>query len=214
MRARAGCHIPLASPGTPPLHPVLDSVGQRGVPNFVMRRQVLFLLALVLGCPSAWAGELPLTRNLPIPEFQNKTEDAKPYDFDAPPEGMFRSITMAEGFEEELGFRRTHEIVPVKPTERFSADAQAVFIVFHLHQHYQAFKVFGLCLPEQVPGIEPGTIVSEDAMHMALEDETGYLKLFPPEGGWKPGRYKVEIHAGEQVNEMSLVGTMRFTVGK
>jgi hypothetical protein len=27
-----------------------------------------------------------------------------------------------------------------------------------------------------------------------------------------PGRYKVEIHVGEQVNEMSLMGTMRLTI--
>ena len=169
-------------------------------------------IALSFGVSVCWVDDLPLTRNLPIPEFQNKTEDVKPYDFDAPPQGMFLSITTAEGFEEELGFRRTHEIVPVKPTERFPADVPAVFIVFHLHQHYQAFKVFGLCYPEQVPGIAASTLVSEDAMHMALEDETGYLRLFRPSDGWKPGRYRVEIHAGEQVNEMTLVGTMRFTI--
>lgn len=172
----------------------------------------MVLVALMASPASLWAGELPITKNLPIPEFQNRSEDAKPYDFDAPPQGMFRSITMAEGFEEELGFRQTHEIVPVKPTERFAADTPAIFIVFALHQHYQAFKVFGRCLPEGIPGIEPGTIVSEDAMHMALEDESGYLKLLPPKEQWTPGRYKVEIHAGEQVSEMSLIGTMRFTV--
>lgn len=170
------------------------------------------LFAFSWGMSLSWAEDLPLTRNLPIPEFQNKTQDAKPYNFDAPPEGMFRSITLAEGFEEELGFRRTHEIVPVKPTEQFSTDAAAVFIVFSLHQHYQAFQVFGRCFPEAVPGLSSQTLVGQDAMYITLEDETGYLKLFPPTGGWLPGRYKVEIHAGEQVNEMSLVGTMRFTV--
>jgi hypothetical protein len=178
-----------------------------------MARCGLFLIACLSSASLCWAEDLPLTKNLPIPEFQNKAEDVKPYDFDAPPQGMFLSITTAEGFEEELGFRRTHEIVPVKPTERFSADVPAVFIVFHLHQHYQGFKVFGLCYPEQVSGVATGTLVSEDAMHMALEDETGYLRLFPPSDGWKPGRYRVEIHAGEQVSEMSLVGTMRFTIG-
>lgn len=171
------------------------------------------VVAVLIAAPALLrAGELPITKNLPIPEFQNRLQDTKPYDFDAPPEGMFRSITMAEGFEEELGFRQTHEIVPVNPTERFAADAPAVFIVFALHQHYQAFKVFGRCFPEGIPGVEPGTIVSEDAMHMALEDESGYLKLLPPKERWTPGRYKVEIHAGEQVSEMSLIGTMRFTV--
>ena len=178
----------------------------------MIRLLLIAFTALIVEPASLWAGDLPITKNLPIPEFQNRPEDAKPYDFDAPPQGMFRSITMAEGFEEELGFRQTHEIVPVKPTERFVADTPAIFIVFALHQHYQAFKVFGRCFPEGIAGIEPETIVSEDAMHMALEDESGYLKLLPPKERWTPGRYKVEIHAGEQVSEMSLIGTMRFTV--
>lgn len=162
--------------------------------------------------PAHAADDLPLTKNLPITEFQNRAQDDQSYDFDAPPKGMFRSIAMAEDFEEELGFRRTHEIVPVRPTERFSQDTAAIFIVFSLHQHYQAFTVFGRCSPEAVSGIKRETIVSEDAMHIALEDESGYLKLSPPQGGWKPGRYKVEIHTGEQVNEMSLMGTMRFSI--
>ncbi len=170
------------------------------------------MMAVLLWCSAAPGEEFPLTENVPISEFQNRTEDVNVYDFDAPPRGMFRSIAMAEDFEERLGPLRTHEIVPIKPTERFRADAAAIFIVFSLHQHYQAFTVFGRCMPEQVAGLPPGTIVSEDAMHIALEDESGYLKLSPPQRGWTPGRYKVEIHAGEQVNEMSLMGTMRFTI--
>ncbi|MDH4237921.1 MAG: hypothetical protein OEV17_11820, partial [Nitrospira sp.] len=97
----------------------------------------------VLTQSEAWTEDLPLTQNLPVTEFQNRTQDAKPYDFDAPPQGMFRSITTAEDFDEQLGFHRTHEIVPVRPTERFAADTPAIFIVFSLHQHYQGFKVFG-----------------------------------------------------------------------
>ena len=170
------------------------------------------LVAALLWYSAASGEELPLTGNVPISEFQNRTQDVNAYDFDAPPQGMFRSIAMAEDFEERLGFQRTHEIMPVRPTERFRGDVSAIFIVFSLHQHYQAFTVFGRCMPEQVAGVVPGTIVSEDAMRIAMEDDSGYLKLSSPRGGWKPGRYKVEIHAGEQVNEMSLMGTMRFTI--
>jgi hypothetical protein len=170
------------------------------------------MVAALLSSSAAAGEDLPLTENVPISEFQNRAQDVKAYDFDAPPQGMFRSIAMAEDFEERLGFLQTHEIVPIKPTERFRGDVTAIFIVFSLHQHYQAFTVFGRCMPEQVAGALPRTIVSEDAMHIALEDESGYLKLPPPRGGWKPGRYKVEIHTGEQVNEMSLMGTMRFTI--
>ena len=162
----------------------------------------------------SWAcgGDLPLTHHVPIPDFQNRATDTKPYDFDAPPEGMFRSIVLSETFEEEVGFQRTHEIVPVRPTERFHTDSAPVFIVFKLHQHYQSFQLFGLCYPEEVAGLDGNAVVSQDAMYIALEDDTGYLKLLPPQGGWKAGRYKVHIHAGEQVNDMSLMGTMRFEI--
>jgi len=162
--------------------------------------------------PTLQAAELPITKNSPIPDFQNRNQDVVPYDFDAPPQGLFRTITTAEGFDEELGFHRTHEIVPVKPTDRFSPDTQAVFIVFHLHQHYQGFQVFGRCFPEAVAGLDPAVVIGQDAMHIALEDDSGYLTLSPPKDAWKPGRYKVEIHVGEQINEMSLMGTMRFTI--
>jgi hypothetical protein len=175
------------------------------------RPSVGLLFALWLA-PLVQAEELPIIKNPSIPDFQNRVEDSKPYDFDAPPQGMFRTITLAEGFDEELGFRRTHEIVPVKPTEQFRPDTPGIFIVFQLHQHYQAFQVFGRCFPEAVAGLKPETMIGQDAMYIALEDESGYLRLTPPPGGWKPGRYKVEIHAGEQVNEVTLMGTMRFTV--
>jgi hypothetical protein len=183
----------------------------------IFRRLSFPALAIITVLLCLWSGyahseDLPITRNSSIPDFQNNEKDTTPYDFDAPPRGMFRSITMAEGFDEEPGFRRTQEIVPVKPTEQFRPDAAGVFIVFQLHQHYQAFKIFGRCFPEAVAGLDPHTIVGEDAVYIALEDESGFLKLTPPEGGWRPGRYKVKIHAGEQVNEVSLVGTMRFTI--
>ncbi|MDF0665410.1 MAG: hypothetical protein P0119_04950 [Nitrospira sp.] len=181
-----------------------------------MMNKVLRLATVITGAflwyHTAVAEDLPLTEDVPISEFQNRTEDTRAYDFDAPPQGMFRSIALAEDFEERLGFQRTHEIVPVKPTERFAPDTPAIFIVFSLHQHYQGFKVFARCRPEKVADVVPETIVSEDAMHIALEDDSGYLKLSPPKGGWKPGQYKIEIHVGEQVNETSLMGTMRFTI--
>jgi hypothetical protein len=159
---------------------------------------------------SAWsvlvAAELPVTKNSSISDFQNRSEDVT--------QGLFRTITMAEGFDEELGFQRTHQIVPVKPTDRFRPDTPAVFIVFQLHQHYQGFQVFGRCYPEAVAGLDPAAIVGQDAMLIALEDDSGYLTLSPPQNVWKPGRYKVEIHVGEQVNEMTMMGTMRFTIAE
>ena len=177
------------------------------------RRAVAAVIVITLSAlPAIQAAELPITKDFPVSDFQNRPQDVTPYDFDAPPQGLFLTITTAEGFDEELGFHRTHEIVPVKPTDRFRPDTPAVFIVFHLHQHYQGFQVFGRCFPEAVAGLDPTVVIGQDAMHIALEDESGYLTLSPPQDAWRPGRYKVEIHVGEQINEMSLMGTMRFTV--
>jgi hypothetical protein len=179
----------------------------------VGRGAVAAVIVIALSAlPALQAAELPIIKNSPIPDFQNRPQDVVPYDFDAPPQGLFRTITTAEGFDEELSFHRTHEIVPVKPTDRFRPDTPAVFIVFHLHQHYQGFQVFGRCFPEAVAGLDPTMVIGQDAVHIALEDDSGYLTLSPPQELWKPGRYKVEIHVGEQVNEMSLIGTMRFTI--
>ncbi len=169
---------------------------------------------LALVCSGPGLAEETLTRDVPISEFQNKTTDVKPYDFDAPPEGMFRSIQVTTGFEEELGFRRAHEIVPVNPTETFPPSSTPVFVVFSLHQHVEPFLIIGVCLPEQVMGLDPKTVLTRDEMYIALEDESGYLKLPPPPGGWKPGKYKVEIHIGWKVTDISLIGTMRFTVAQ
>ena len=172
------------------------------------------LLSAWLSCIQVSIAEQPpITEHVPMSEFQNRSDEVPAYDFDAPPQGMFRSIVMAEGFDEQMGRYQSHEIVPLKPTDEFFADAQAIYVVFSLHQHYQAFTVFGRCSTRRNScGSTQPPSSAEDAMHIALEDESGYLRLSSPPRIWKPGRYMVGIHAGEQVNEMSLMGTMRFTV--
>src|SRR5262245_26256441 len=128
----------------------------------VGRRAIAAVLVIVLSAPMALlAAELPITKNSSISDFQNRMEDVTPYNFDAPPQGLFRTITMAEGFDEQLGFQRTHEIVPVKPTDQFRPDTQAIFIVFLLHQHYQGFKVLGRCFPEAVAGLDPALLIGQ-----------------------------------------------------
>jgi hypothetical protein len=179
-------------------------------PAIIAGVAMLFVSAGAWAPGVSMAEDPPITRNVPIPEFQNSNE-AKPYNFDAAPQGLFRSIEFAEGFEEELGYHRANEIVPVNLTDVFRPDA-SVFMVFKLHQHLESFQIFGLCYPERVVGLDPTKLIAQDVMLIALEDESGYVKLEAPPGGWKPGQYKVEVHVGWRVNEISLMGTMRFTI--
>jgi hypothetical protein len=48
---------------------------------------------------SSYGDDLKFTPNVSIEKFQKQQEALKPYDFDAPPQGMFRIIEMAEGFD-------------------------------------------------------------------------------------------------------------------
>jgi hypothetical protein len=44
------------------------------------------------------ADDAPITRNVPIPDFQNPN-DTKSYDFDATPQGLFLSIHLRKGLK-------------------------------------------------------------------------------------------------------------------
>ena len=153
----------------------------------------------------------PLTKNVPVWEYQNAGPSTG-FDVDRPPKGLFRDIQFSRDYEHELSDRRTHEIVPVDPTEVFQPDARAIYLVFKLHQHYEPFNVIGMCFPENIEGLDSTTAVTEDSMTISLEDESGFLQFFPPPSGWKPGQYKVEIHVGWEANEVSKMGTVRFRI--
>jgi len=64
---------------------------------------------------------------------------------------MFYFITPAEGFEEEVGIRQSHEIVPVNEKERFRPD-QPIYVVFRVYPHFESYQVMGRCFPEHVNG--------------------------------------------------------------
>jgi len=54
------------------------------------RDAIAAVIVMVLSVPMALlAEELPITKNSSISDFQNRTQDVTPYNFDAPPQGLF-----------------------------------------------------------------------------------------------------------------------------
>ena len=119
---------------------------------------------------------------------------------DRPPEGLFQRIVTAHGEEMVMGQFRSFQIVP------------EIFVVFQVHPHYNPYQVFGRWYVEQGEGVPPNHLLGTDAMYLALEDESGYVSLKRPSTGWPVGQYKIEIHIGMKISEISLVGTMRVKV--
>jgi hypothetical protein len=137
--------------------------------------------------------------------------DTSPLD-DRPPEGLFRSIETAHGQEMVMGQLRSFEIVPVRPARTFTADVPEIFVVFRVFPHYNSYRVLGRWFVEKGEGVPANFLLGRDAMSLAAEDDSGYLLLKRPAGGWPIGDYKVEIHVGEEISGISHVGTLRFTV--
>ena len=148
----------------------------------------------------------------PMDYYKNPALDLSDFT-DAVPGGLLRHITLAESFEEDLDLRRGHRYYPIRPTKAFSADALAIHVVFRVFKHYSAYEIIGRLFPENVPGLSGKTFSDEESAYLALEDESGYLKFFPPsQAGWIPGQYRIDIFVGYEANEITRMGTLRFTV--
>ncbi len=149
----------------------------------------------------------------PLPYYENLPDHGAPGQpaLDQKPEGLFLNITLAEDFDEDLEFRRGNLYYPVRPTEEFRIDAAAVYVVFRVFKHYSAYQVIGQLFPDAAAGSNGTEMIDEDLAYLALEDESGYLKFFPPTGnGWVPGQYRIDIFVGYEANAVTKMGALRF----
>lgn len=154
---------------------------------------------------------------LPLPSFSQSAALPSPpgersgYE-DRHPEGLFARIVAAHGQEMVMGSGRSFQIVPVKPSDTFSADVPEIFIVFQLHPHESEFKIYGRWAVEKGEGVSPNHVLGTDVMLLMTEDDSGYLSLKRPATGWPVGDYKVQIFTGVGISDMDPIGTLRFKV--
>jgi hypothetical protein len=131
---------------------------------------------------------------------------------DQKPGGLFLSLNFAESVEEDRTIRRGHIYVPVNPTNTFSPHVPSVYLVFSVHKVLASYQIIGRLFLETATVLDPTQFLDEDIADLATEDESGFLKFFPPGGTWQPGRYRVDIYVGYSANPMNKMGAMRFTV--
>ncbi len=207
----------------------------------VMQRKLLLgiLMSIVLfAMPgSAFGDDLPIPANSPS-VFQPKdtqhgfsqfdtppdhlSDDPAPYDsysqsslipsLDQKPRGVFMDLDFAESFEVKPTTRGGYTHIPVEPTDTFLPDVPSVYLVFSVHEHLSSYQIIGRLFSELEAGMDSPQWLDEDIVDLATEDESGFLKFFPPDGIWQPGRYRVEIFVGYIANDVSKMGTMRFSM--
>jgi hypothetical protein len=156
----------------------------------------------------------------PVPSEQSSNplpyyKDLMPSDqlrLDQTPEGLFLNIVLSEDIDEDLEIRHGHVYHPVHPTDEFTMNTPAIYVVFRVFKHYQAYQIIGQVFRETTDDTTT-EVIDEDTAYLALEDESGYLKFFPPsEQRWKTGAYRIDIHVGYEANTISKMGTLRFRV--
>ena len=131
---------------------------------------------------------------------------------DQKPGGVFQNLDFAESAEEERTIRSGHIYVPVNPATTFSPNIPSVSLVFAVHKHLTSYQIIGRLFLETGTGLDPTQWLDEDIADLATEDESGFLKFFPPGGAWQPGQYRVDIYVGYIANPVNKMGTMRFSI--
>ncbi|WNM61723.1 hypothetical protein [Candidatus Nitrospira neomarina] len=131
---------------------------------------------------------------------------------DKKPGGVFLGLDFAESFEVKPTTRGGHTHIPVRPAETFLPDLTSVYLVFTVHEHLSSYQIIGRLFSDSETGMHAPQWLDEDIVDLATEDESGFLKFFPPDGTWQPGPYRVEIFVGYIANDANKLGTMRFTI--
>ena len=127
--------------------------------------------------------------------------------------GLFNHVVTARGAEFDPGRAGLHMIRPIEVSDTFPATTPAIYVVMELKQSaFDMFELIARFILEDPHGKPVGTLLHTDKAHFEFSDTGGYLLMRQPPGGFPVGTYRVEIHYGEEVNELSLMALVRFKV--
>jgi hypothetical protein len=127
--------------------------------------------------------------------------------------GLFNKIVMARGAEIDPGRTGYHMIRAIEPASIFPPNTPEIYIVMELKQSaFDMFELIARFILEDPEGKPVGRLLHTDRAHFEFSDTGGYMTMKQPPGGFSIGDYRVEIHYGEQVNDISLLTIIRFQV--
>jgi hypothetical protein len=127
--------------------------------------------------------------------------------------GLFNKLVTARGAEIDPSQAGYHMIRAIDATTTFSPDVSEIYVVIELKQSaFDMFELIARFILEDPEGKPVGRLLHTDRAHFEFSDTGGYVTMKQPPGGFPVGSYRVEIHYGEQVNEISLLTLVRFKV--
>lgn len=141
------------------------------------------------------------------------------------PQSAFKWIAMArdittpwDSFGRQGWMSDDAYVQPVDPgVSEFSADTEIFYLVFEVSA-LDAPSQYRAAWYHMPDGAMPSTeLTGTDALFMEMNEKSGYLEVFRPEGGWKTGKYLLKLYfesPGQELYEPNAIGTMTFTITK
>jgi tetratricopeptide (TPR) repeat protein len=106
-----------------------------------------------------------------------------------------------------------HEFIPLNPNDTFLSTQPEIYLVFGLvSASYDAVPLAAQCVVETAEGSDAHRAIAQDRVMTAMNDQSGYFVLTPPQSGWKPGLYRCGLIAGERASAYTTVDEVRFRI--
>lgn len=106
-----------------------------------------------------------------------------------------------------------HEFLPLSPGDTFRDVHQEIYLVFGLAlASYDEIPLSAECYPEEIMDPSDSRPVSTDRVISGANEQSGYFLLSPPEGGWVPGFYRVDLFMGDSISASTQIDEVRFRI--
>jgi len=106
-----------------------------------------------------------------------------------------------------------HEFIPINPGDTFPPTQQEIYLVFGLvTASYDEVPLTVECFLEtsKITGEDKG--LTRDQVILAMNDQSGYFVLSPPESGWEPGLHRCGLFVGGEVSAYTNTDEVRFRI--
>jgi hypothetical protein len=106
------------------------------------------------------------------------------------------------------------EFMAINPTDTFRQQDPEVYLVFTLtsNQEDLEVKLTSRWVAERTTELPSNTLVGTDTVILGLNERSGYFRLPRPEGGWRPGIYRIDLYLGPQVSAYTYMADLRFRI--
>jgi len=106
-----------------------------------------------------------------------------------------------------------HQFIPINPGDSFPTTQQDIYLVFGLvSASYDAVPLSAQCFLETSEMAGEPRALTQDHVMMAMNDQSAYFRLSPPQTGWPAGLYRCALFAGERTSIDTQVDEVRFRI--